>query len=544
MARLDRLGDAKAVAQVGAVLGREFGFAELLSVSERPVPELESALARLCDAELLHARGFGAEASYTFKHALVQQAAYESLLKSRRRELHRRAAEVASRADDTPRALLAQHWEVAGEAARAVAAWQEAAEHARSSAASFEVAEHYRRALAVLATLPESPERDQQELALQYPLSSYLLIAKGAESPELHAARARARELAERVGDATMAVSVLSAFWAAALVRGEFRTALTISEQMLEIAEREGALRPRVVAHADKAACHLYLGELAAAREHGERVLELYEPDALRDDPLDRRVLVLSFLAQAGDVMARMGEARKREAEMLAAAQARGVVTDLAFAQNSVGFHAISRREPEGVLERGRSLDALCAEHKLEMFAATNQVLTGWATACLGNREEGIALLREGLRRQQATGVVMARSLQVALLVEAQAAAGRVSEAFATLDDAFGALGEGELWRPDLLRLRGDLLAQQGEDLEGAESAFREAIERARAMQALLFEVRAATGLARLLQRRGRPAEARELLEPIYQRFPEAAECRDGREAKATLDALGVVSAR
>jgi adenylate cyclase len=462
------------------------------------------------------------------------------LLKSRRRELHRRAAEVFSRSA-APQAVLAQHWESAGEAARAVAAWQEAAEQARRSAASFEAAEHYRRALAVLATLPESPERDQQELALQYPLSSYLVIAQGTESPELHAARERARELAERVGDATMAVSVLSAFWAAALVRGEFRTALAISEQMLEIAEREGAVRPRVVAHADKAACHLYLGELAASREHGERVLELYDPDALRDDPLDRRVLALSSLAQAGAVMGRMGEARKREAEMLAAAQARGVVTDLAFAQSQVGFFAMCRREPEGVLEKGRSLDALCAEHKLEMFAAGNQVLTGWATACLGDREEGIALLREGLHRHQATGVVIARSLQLCLLVEAQAAAGRISEALATLDDAFGALGEGELWRPDLLRLRGDLLAQQGEDLDGAEAAYREATLRARAMEALLFELRAATGLARVLQRRGRPAEARELLAPVYARFSEGFDSRDGIEAKAGLDALGAV---
>jgi class 3 adenylate cyclase/tetratricopeptide (TPR) repeat protein len=544
MARLDRLGDAKAVAQVGAVLGREFGFAELLAVASLPAEELESALVRLCGAELLHARGFGAEASYVFKHALVQQAAYESLLKSRRRDLHRRAAEVLARAADTPPALLAQHWESAGEAAMAVAAWQAAAEQARRSAASFEAAEHFRRALAVVATLPESPERDRQELALQYPLSSYLVIAQGTESPELHTARARARELALRVGDATMTVSVLSAFWAEALVRGEYRTALAIAEQMLGIAEREGALRPRVVAHADKAMCHYNLGELAAAREHSERVLELYDEDALRDDPLDRRVLALSVLAHSAVLMGRMGEARRREAELLAAARSRGVVTDLALAEAQVLFGSGLRREPEGVVERGRELVALCAEHELELFRGSVELYLGWATACLGDGEEGVALVREGHRRLLATGNLGARSLGLLFLAEALAAAGLRSEALATLEDAYAAIGENEVRRPDLLRLRGDLLAEQGDDLAAAEAAYREAIERARVMQALLIEVRAATGLARLLQRRGRSAQARELLAPVYALFTDGLDSRDGREAKATLDALGVSGAR
>jgi adenylate cyclase len=320
------------------------------------------------------------------------------------------------------------------------------------------------------------------------------------------------------------------------------RNALTIAEQMLEIAEREGTLRPRVVAHANKAACHFQLGELAASREHGERVLALYDADALRDDPLDRRGLVLSYLAEESLLTGRSAEASRWEAELIAGARDRGVVTDLALAQLQALTCSAIRREPEGLVESSGQLVAFCAEHKLELFGATAQVLAAWTTASTGDLDEGIARLREGLHRAQAIGLLVTRCLLVTLLAEACATAGLLGEALATLDDAFGALREDEVWRPDLLRCRGDLLAQQGDDLDAAEAAYREAIERARAMGALLFELRAATGLARLLQRRGRTSEARAVLEPVYKRFPEPADFRDGREAKALLDALGAGS--
>ena len=189
-------------------------------------------------------------------------------------------------------------------------------------------------------------------------------------------------------------------------------------------------------------------------------------------------------------------------------------------------------RRPRRSLRSAPSTSSRCSERTRSNIWAGRR--PAWETG-----SEGIALVREANQRGQATGNLGARSLGLYRLAEAQAAAGRGGEALATLEDAFGALGENELWRPDLLRLRGDLLAQQGEDLDAAEAAYREAIERAHAMGALLFELRAATGLARLLQRRGRTAEAHALLAPVYARFTDGFELRDLIEAKATLDALG-----
>jgi len=541
MARLDRLGEAKAVAQVGAVLGREFARAELLAIAQRPAQEVDAALSRLCDAEVLHARGLGPGASYTFKHTLVQQTAYESLLRSRRRELHGRAAEVLSRSS-APQAVLAQHLQLAGEAARAVAAWQKAAEQARRSAASFESAEHLRSALAALDGLPEGPERDRQELALRYSLGSYLLIAQGPESPELLGARARTRELVARLGDATVAGSAL---WNSAYRRGEHRRALAVCDQMLENTQGQGARAARVVAHAGKATSLYFLGQLAASREHGERAVELYDEETLRDEPLDFRFLALVMLAQGASVAGRIGESQRREAELLAAAEARGIASDLAFALLSSLTPHVVRREPAAIIERAPRLMTLCREHKLDAFSLAAQPAIGWATACTARSEEGVAFMREILLGKQASlgRFYSWEAHHLLLSAEVHAAARSLPEAFASLDEAFAALGEQEIYRPDLLRCRGDLLAQQGEDLAAAEAAYREAIERAGAMGALLFEVRAASGLARLLQRRGRTSEARQLLDSVYRRFPEAADCRDGREAKALLDALGAGSA-
>jgi tetratricopeptide (TPR) repeat protein len=439
--------------------------------------------------------------------------------------------------------VLAHHLELAGEAARAVSAWQEAAEQARRSAASFETLEHYKRGLAVLATLPESPERDRQELAIIYPLGSYLVITRGPEAAELEAVRARQKELAERAGDTVSTVNALSGFWAAAFVRGEQRTALAVAEQMLEIAERDPSPRPLVLAHADKGACHFQRGELEAAREHCARVLEIYDPAAMGDDPLDRRVLALGYLMLGALLSGRPAEAELHRAQMIATAAARGVMTDLALAKMlSLQCHWTAE-QPASVGDGATELEALCAEHKLHMFAATAMVTSGWAMARRGEPDAGLARMREGVRRAQTLGLLTGRATLLAMLSDGSAVAGRLSESTAALDDAFGALGEEELWRPRLLIQRGDLLGRQG-DPDGAESAYREAIERAHAMGALLHELRAATRLGRSLQRRGQSAQARALVAPVYERFTEGSELPDLVDAKSLLENLGTVESR
>jgi class 3 adenylate cyclase/predicted negative regulator of RcsB-dependent stress response len=534
MARLDRLGAARSVAQVGAVLGREFSFANVCAVAALPEAEAAASLAKLCEAELLHARGLAAEASYTFKHALVQQAAYESLLRSRRRELHRRAAEVLEAAD-APETLLAQHWELAGDAAKAVDAWQAAAERARRSAASFEAAENFRRALAALASQPESTERDERELALQYQLMAYLIIARG-ESPELHAARERGRQLAARVSNVDLAVDVLSASWALAVVRGQWRSSRAIAEQMLEMSERAPSVRLRVKVHADAAMSCLVLGDLTSARAHGERVLELYDAAACRDDPLDRRILALNSLSQSATIMGRIAEGRRLATEMVKASQERRVATEIALATTQSLTCAAILREFEGMVDTARRQEEFCAEHHLDMFRVNAVVSGAWALGRLGETERAIPIIEQTMRHGFSP---VASSMFRVLLAELQASASRLDDALATVDEGLAARTEDFVYRTELLRCRGDVLAQQGTDLAGAEASYREAIAADRASGSVLYELRAALGLSRLLARTARTGEARELVESVYARFGDDGICPDGRAARALLVELG-----
>src|SRR5262249_36999846 len=246
MARLDRLGPAKEVAQVAAVIGREFSYALLEVVSSLADADLQASLHRLVDAELLYARGVPPDAHYVFKHALVQDAAYGSLLKSRRRELHRRVAEVLLArfpeiADGQPE-LVAHHHTEAGDFEPAVAAWRRAAKQAFTRSALQEAEAHYTSALTALARLPESVDRDQRELLLQIALIGVLLMTKGFAAPETAAAPARTPDLAARHGDPAHLLMVLMGHWAVTLTGGHLPAAQALADQVLASAER--AARP------------------------------------------------------------------------------------------------------------------------------------------------------------------------------------------------------------------------------------------------------------------------------------------------------------
>ncbi|HVO26733.1 MAG TPA: AAA family ATPase [Candidatus Margulisiibacteriota bacterium] len=514
MARLDRLGDAKAIAQAGAVLGREFAPASVAALTDRPDAQVTAGLERLVEAELVHARGLGDTATYIFKHALVQEAAYESLLKSRRRELHRRAAAFLEQNDpSTPAAVRARHWEAAGEAPRAVDAWEAAAAAAQRTAAAHEAAELYERALAVLATLPESPERTQRELTLQTALALLLTATRGLAAPATQAATARARALAEQVGDATQVTLTLAASaYAPALARGEHRAALAVAEQMATLAERDGSVVLSALCHSFLGLSSFYLGDLSAARAHMERVVAVYDAAAFEMYPMNPATVAHSFLGNIAYLSGHADKARACVRAMLNAARP-AVVGDTAYVEMMLLALAAIRREPTDLSDRARELLRLCREQQLDMYRAYAHSYGGWVLACEGERDEGLALMREGLRQAQADNNIVARALQLALLAEVLADGGAYAEALATLEDAFGAMGEEAIWRPDLLRLRGDLLAAT--DPATAEVAYREAITSAEALGAVALALRAATGLAQLLKKLGRAAEERDLLAPL-----------------------------
>jgi len=543
MARLDRLGGAKEVAQVGAVIGRGFSYALLHAVSPFPEAELQAALVRLADAELLYPRGLPPEATYVFKHALVQDTAYASLLKSRRRALHRAIARVlAERFRDTAETqpeVLAVHYTEAGEGEPAVAAWQRAAEHAVARSAFVEAAGYYTKGLEVLGTLPDTPARAQQELLLQVALGHVLVATKGYSSPEAARTFARARALGQQLGDTAQLLHVLVGLFTSSLLRGELQAAQVLADEMLRLAESNGGPAALVWGHYAAGTTCYSRGELVAAGEHLARAIASYDEEHHRALPSgDPGVLSLGHAAWAAWLLGFPNAARRHSREALALAQRLKKPLDLAVAQFYAVILHVALREPDRAREIAESLIQLATEQQFPLFVAWGTLYRGWALAEQGYGEEGVAQLREGGTAYAATGLRLGLGFYLRLLAEGQAQLGALADALGTVEDALGAAPE-EVVKPALLRLRGDLLARQGAEASAVEASYREAMDLARRHGAKAFELRATTSFGRWLRAQGRAAEARDLLAPIYGWFTEGFDTRDLREAKALLEELG-----
>ena len=552
MARLDRLTGAKDVAQIAAVIGREFPYAllrDVVAASHNALleDELGAALQRLVDAELVYARGVPPEATYNFKHALIHETAYASLLKSHRRELHKIVATVltetcATLAETQPE-IAAQHWEAAAEADRAVAAWQDAAERARDRGANVEAERYYRRAIEVLCTQPDTPARAQQELMLRLPLGYMVGMTRGYGSTEMLDCQARARELGEQLGDRRQMFTILHLAWASVFTRGDLRAALSMAGQLLEAAEREGSTFTRSYAHYAQGITRYMSGDIAAARHEAERALTYYREEEHREWPGEAGVMARGLLACALGEQG-LGDHAYAEVDALL-----GMVPRLespshrAFAYQQVIAALGYMRDVEGVFNYTERLAALIAEQQISLFDKVGRSQHGWALAMRGEPERGIAELREGI---EAAWQRPALGLWLGRLAEAQLLAGRWDEGLASVEQGLAAAPEERLHIPELLRVRGELLRRIGERAQSAaerrgaedeaERFFREAILPARAMGAKLDELRATTSLGRLFRSQGRTAEVCAVLEPVYGSFTEGFGTRDLREAKALLD--------
>jgi tetratricopeptide (TPR) repeat protein len=335
MARLDRLGPAKEVLQVGAVIGSEFSYELLHAVHPFAEEDLQGALRKLADAELIYPRGIPPEASYTFKHALIHDAAYEALLRSRRKDLHRR---VAHTIDEKYAALkemhpevLAHHWTEAGEIEPAIAEWFRAGETARARNAFNEALESYQKAVAVLNLLPESPERDLRELELRQSAAQMLYVTRGYAAPETTDAIEHAAALAKKTGNLTLLVTWAMRRWLAPFNSGDLPVAIALADQTFELAFREGSPSNIGMAHAMQTLTRYHCGDLAGAEQHFTAGLKFF------DDPAFRQVpgAALWTFAQASYnawILGRADVARKRMAQMTAFVN-RNSPYDLAISQ-------------------------------------------------------------------------------------------------------------------------------------------------------------------------------------------------------------------
>jgi predicted ATPase/class 3 adenylate cyclase len=560
MARLDRLAPVKEVAQLGAALGREFTYALVAAVASLGEAALPDALEQLVRAGLLFRHGQPPEAHYRFKHALVQEAAYASLLRSRRQELHRRIATVLEARfpaiAETQPEVVAGHYTEAGLPEQAIPYWQRAGQRAIARSANVEALSHLTRALTLLKILPDAPERRQQELTLLTAVGTPLVLTKGHAAPEVEATYARARELSRQLGDSPQLFSALLGLLRYHFNRGELRTVHELGEQLLRLAKsrQESGLLGR--AHQMVAENLMWLGEFARARAHAEQRLALYDPQQHRDHVFrfgtDSGVCCRFVAAMALWVLGYPDQGLQRSNEALALAQALAHPFTLGFALQFAALLHQLRREVALTHVQAEALIALATEQGFAMWMARGPILRGWALAEQGQAADGLAQIRQGLAIWQAMGsqTGLHMTYDSALMAGAYGQMERPAEGLSVLTEALAhAHTTGErFYEAELHRLKGELLllsevrAPKSEvstpHVEDAEACFRQALEIARCQQAKSLELRAAMSLSRLWQHQGKRAHARQLLAELYGWFTQGFDTADLQEAKALLEEL------
>jgi class 3 adenylate cyclase/predicted ATPase len=552
LARLDRLGPiAKDIAQVGSAIGRDFSYELLAATAQRTERELAQALARLVDAGLVFARGTPPQATYLFKHALVQDTAYSMLLRAARKALHARIARVLAEhfpnvAEAQPQ-VLAHHFTEAGLIEQAIAYWSRAGQQSAAKSAFIEAIAKLRRGLQLIDQLHDSRERKQRELELQVTLAAALMEAKGHANPEIGLVLRRARDLVLDTDSAgtILHFSVLYGLWVAQYLGGEPIAALEQAKEFLSLAQSQAQSGLLLTGHRLVGSALIPIGDFQGALSHLDRAVALYRPD-------EHGALAFRFGADIGiTAMCVRGwalwhrgfpdQARKALDDGVQSARQSVHRHTLAYALIYAGLTAISARWRTEAARVANELVALTEEHGFALFRGYGLILQGGAMAQSGRGAPAVERIREGIAAMQATGARRTESLVLGLLAEALVATGAIAKALEMLGTALAAAEAcGAHWADaELHRLRGELLQRLSfRDCDEIEGSFRTSFAVAREQGTHGFELRAAISLSRFLSKQERREEARDLLAPIYGRFTEGFETPDLKEAKALLDAL------
>jgi class 3 adenylate cyclase/predicted ATPase len=549
MARLDQLQRAKAVAQLGAVLGREFPYELLAAIAPQDEDTLQAGLVQLVAAELLYQRGRPPRARYSFKHALIRDAAYASLLKSTRQQVHQQVAQVLEARFptlvETQPELVAQHYTAAGCTEQAVVYWQRAGQHASERSAHLEAINHFTTGIELLQTLPGTPEHTQHALTLHIALGGALLITKGQAAAEVEQAYTQARALCQQVGETPELVSVLFGLWRYYLGRPQLHTARELGDTLLRLAQRAHDPALAVIAHYALGVAWFWLGALPTARQHLEAGIARYMPDQ-RHAPVFRigQDVGVACQANAARTLWLLGypaQALGHLHEALACAHELSHPYSLAFAWCVAAFVFQFCRDVPAVHKQAEACVALATAQGFPQWAAMGRSLRGWALAMQGQGEEGLARVRQEIVAYRATGTTLAVPYFYSLLADVCDHLGHLEDGLQALAEAHTLVEQREdrWWEAEIARLRGVLLLRQpGTSQAEAETWLRQALEVARHQEAKSLELRAAMSLARLWQQQGKPAAARELLAPIYSWFTEGFDTADLQEAKVLLEAL------
>jgi class 3 adenylate cyclase/predicted ATPase len=550
MARLDRLPTLREVAQMGSVLGREFAYEMLRAVVGLEEPQLQSGLEQLVADELLYQRGRLPRSRYIFKHALIQDAAYQSLLKRTRQQYHLQVGRLLEeRFPETVEAhpeLLAHHYTEGGAAKEAIIAWHKAGELARSRAANQEAVTHLSNGLSVINSLPDDQERARYELKLQVSLGGVYLQIKGHSASEVEVAFARARDLCGRIGDAPELVPTLFGLWRTSVVQMEkIERPKEIAAQLLRHATDETDPVPYVVAHYAAGFTCLARAEFSVAREHFREGIRRYAP-ADRDTAevyrfgQDPGAACLCYLAVTDWALGYPDSARERAREGLALVEKLDDPFSLAYALAFTSWVDQLQDNRKGIMEKAGESIRLATEKGFPYWLSIGKVMQGWGEAVTNPVSATIQSLRDRVADHRALGTNLFMPNFLGLLGDAALRANLTDACGAALDEAevfVRRTGE-RWWETEIHRLQGDLLVARNGNCAEAEGRFEQALKIAREQQAKSLELRAAMSLCRSWQQRGKRDEAQDLLAPIYNWFTEGFDTSDLKEAKALLDSL------
>jgi class 3 adenylate cyclase/tetratricopeptide (TPR) repeat protein len=548
LARLDRLAAVKDVAQIGAVIGREFFYALLASVAALPEKDLNAALAQLVDAELIYQRGVPPDATYQFKHALVQDASYASLVRNRRQQLHGQIArsleerfpDIVANEPET----LAHHFTEAGLLEFALSYWLKAAQLASARPAYQEAVSHLERGLTLIKALPESANRDRQELDLLNALRAPLTAIIGYNlNPEFDARSLRATVLAEKLGEMTqLHASLFSQFHYFRSV-GRPREARERVSRCRTLADQLDDRALQLTSHHGMGLNSLYSGEFAAALSEYERLFALHDSERDRLNTIRTRLLLpvgftylawaLWFLGYYERAARAKAQAFKRSAEVNHA-----FTTSWVHCIAGAQLGMISGNAPE-VLSHTDVLDAHSSEHGIKAWRGFSTFFRGWALSSSSNPQSGIPLMQQAIAIQEAKNVVLAVPYYMSLLADAQARAGDVRSGLALCRKAQSTQRIEEFtWLAELHRIEGEVRRAAGHPASDVETCLQSALEVSQRQGAKMFELRAAAALARLWRDQGRVHEARDLLADVYAWFTEGFDSVDLKDAKVLLAEL------
>jgi class 3 adenylate cyclase/predicted ATPase len=568
-ARIDRLdAEEKGLLQTLAVIGKRFPFALARQVAAVPEEELLTLLARLQAGEFLYEQVAFPESLYTFKHALTQEVAYNSLLVEQRKILHERTAHAIERnccregAEQTLEeqcAELAYHYGRSGNVTKAVDFLTRAGEQALQHAARFEAVEYFSDALELLRSQPDTPERRWEELRLLLARGGSLVAMEGYRHPEVERIFTQVSELSRQVEESSQLLPILMGLSRFAMVRGEYQVAHDFAERFTRVAAGAEDAASLLPAHFVLGYSAFRIGRFALARQHLEQGIALREKWQSRPRPLesllyrlatngqDPRVGCFTWLAWVLWHLGYPDQALTQSQKAVALAQEQVLPTSEAAARYFAAAVSRSRRESHAVLENADRVITIANEHESPHWLASGTFLRGWALAEEGQWDDGIAQMKEGIKGWRALGNDhLGQPLM--LLAEACSKAGRATEGFRLLSSVVPLIAQSaeRWWEAERYRVEGELILRAhdvGMETE-AESCFRQALVVAQEQQAKSLELRAAISLARLWQGQGKTDEARQMLTDIYSWFTEGFETGDLKDARALLQELGAENER